>query len=275
MNEAFFIKNGVKKKIYAQSIPSRKKYIEMYRGYLFCSQPNCTAHLSFAETPDFANKKIFKTAKNSEHSEKCPHKILHDKNGNRYISSETINLALSDKHKHDILRKLYYQNTESATPTINTSPTQKKRAQPTSDANIVFVPKSIASIRPDAIPKEKGMREPTVKKRYSNDILPEDVGKLLGLVGYAKDSFIADDYIEIILESKVKLVFYNSFRDSSSSAFSLVKKIATEIPTNKHDLRICYIGNVEKTADGYQIQITDPSLITFNNESVYNYKIIA
>lgn len=72
MNNAIYIKDGGQHKITADSILSRKEYLETYRGHLFCPHPNCSAQVSFAETPTFTNKKIFKTLKNSIHSEDCP-----------------------------------------------------------------------------------------------------------------------------------------------------------------------------------------------------------
>lgn len=275
MNEALFIKDGAERKIMAESIKSRKEYLEIYRGHLFCPHPNCTAQVSFAETPTFTVKKIFKTSKNCTHAEDCPHRIIHNANGNRYISSETINQALSERHKHDILKKLYNRNQNPDETTTSGSHTSSKTTNAPSDTNVVAIPKSIASIDPNALPAEMGAREPVVKKRRCSDILSEDIGKLLALDDYAKSATISDDYVEIILNSNTTLLFYNAFKNSSPAAFSLVKALATDFINYKKDLLICFIGIVEKAQAGYHIQIMDPSLITFNDSYIYNYKSIA
>ncbi len=274
MNEALFIKGSIERKITAESIKSRKEYLEIYRGHLFCPHPNCTAQVTFAETPTFTVKKMFKTLKNNKHAEDCPHRIIHNANGNRYISSETINQALSERHKRDILRKLYNRNQNHDETTTSGSHTSSKTTSSSSDTDTIAIPKTIASIDTNALPAEKGAREPIVKKRRCSDILSEDIGKLLALDDYAKSATISDDYVEIILNSNTTLLFYNAFKDSSPVAFSLVKGLATDFINNKHDLLICFIGIVEKAQLGYHIQIMDPSLITFNDSYIYNYKTI-
>lgn len=275
MNKALYIKDGIKREITAETIKSRKEYLEKYRGYLFCPHPNCPAHISFAETPTFAIKKIFKTTKNSTHSEDCPHRIIHSANGNRYITTETINQALSEKHKRDILKKQFNLAKNPGKATSGSSYVTPKKQKKPSDKNAITAPKPIASIDPNALPVEKGKREPVVKKRHCSDILSEDIGKLLVLDDYAKSAFISNDYVEIMLTSNATLLFYNAFKDSSPAAFSLVKALANDLITTKQDLIICFIGIVEKKQSGYQVQIMDPSLISFNDCSIFNYKTTA
>lgn len=275
MKEALYIKDGIQLKITAESITSRREYLETYRGHLFCSHPNCTAHITFAETPTFTVKKIFKTSKNSMHAEDCPYRITHNADGNRYISSETISQSLSENHKRDILRKLFNRNQTPNEVTTNVPNTPSKKTSPSSDAKVIAITKSKASIDPNARPAEKGIREPVVKKRHCSDILSEDIDRLLALDDYAKSATVSDDYVEIKLNSNTTLLFYNAFKTSSPAAFSLVKALATDFINNAQDLLICFIGVVEKTQSGYQIQIMDPSLITFNNRYIYNYKTIA
>lgn len=271
MHTALYSKDGIEREINAESISSRKDYLENYRGYLFCPHPNCPAHISFAETPTFTTKKIFKTSKNSSHADDCPYKIMYNPTKKHIFSSETINQALSDRHKRDILKKLFYLNTNSGESTQNSSHTSSTASQPANDENVVTSPKSVASISHDAQPVKKGTREPVVKKRHCSDILPEDVGKLLGLDGYADNAVVSDDYVEITLKSNTKLLFYNAFKDSSSAAFSTVKDFIQKWTSNKQDLLICFIGIVEQKQNNYQIQIMDPSLITFNDNSIYYY----
>ena len=275
MNKALFFNDGNKREINADSIKSRKEYLEIYRGHLFCPHPNCTATVSFAETPTFTIKKMFKTTKNSTHSEDCPYKITHSVNSNRYVSSETINRVLSERHKRDILKKLFNRNQNPDEATASGSHTHSKVQNTPSNTDAVVTPKLIASIDPNALPAGKGKREPVVKKRRCSDILSEDIGKLLALDDHANSAIISDNYVEIMLSSNITLLFYNAFNASSPVAFSLVKDLATDFIINKQDLLICFIGIVEKKQSGYQIQIMDPSLITFNNCYIYNYKSIA
>lgn len=270
IEKALFIKDGVERKITASEISSRKEYLEKYAGNLFCTHPGCPARLAFAETPTFTTKKIFKTSRNSAHSDDCPIRIIYDKTGKYHYSSETVNRALSDRHKRDILKKLFYRNQSIDETTSKKREYKKPNPKPT-ESDVIVTPKLVASIDPSATLGEKGTREPVVKKRRCTDLLPEDVGKLLALDDYASTAVIADDYIEIVLESKTTLLFYNAFRDSSSTAFSLVKSVALDLLSHKPNILICFIGVVEKNDSGYQIQIMDPSLITFNDTSIYNY----
>ena len=270
MNQALFFKDNIKQIISAESISSRKEYLEKYRGHLFCPHPTCPAHISFAETPTFKIKKMFKTSKNSTHTEDCPYRISHTGTNKRYISAETVNHALSDNHKRDILKKLYFRN-QSSDPSTSVRSHYHSQSTVTSASELVISQKAIASVNPDALPTAKGQREPVVKKRRCSDILPEDVGKLLGLDDYAISADISDDYVKITLKSNVTLLFYNAFRDSNSVAFSLLKELTKEFMEKKFPLLICFIGNVEKTSSGYQVQVMHPSLVTFNDDYIYNY----
>lgn len=78
MDKAIFINNNVTSTVYAKDIENRKEYLDKYNGQLFCAEPGCTARVSFAETPTFRVKKMFKTIKHSEHSLLCPHRIVYD-----------------------------------------------------------------------------------------------------------------------------------------------------------------------------------------------------
>lgn len=273
MDKALFINNDTAELISAQQINSRTEYLSMYNGKLYCPTPGCTAQLSFAITPSFRHKKIFKTAKNSEHTDTCPHKILHDASVASHYSMGTINQALSDRHKRDILSKLYLRNTKPVENTPEMS--NKQRPQKQRDTNSVGTPILVASISPDAESAKEGEREPSVLKRKSNDLSSEDINKLRAIDGYAISAKITQDYIEIWLTPTLSLLFFNAFRDSSNMAYQEVTKIAHDINNSKDSILVCCIGIIEDKTEYYQIQIMDPSLVTFNNESPFNYYSIA
>lgn len=273
MNQALFINGETQKIINAEEIQTRTDYLEKYAGHLFCPTPNCRAQLTFALTPTFRIKQMFKTGKNSEHIDNCPHKVVHNGTNRHYYTSEVINQALSSKHKRDVLKQLYRRNQEqeenaNATPAFSSKPTKKVD---TENSNAEATPRSVASISPDAEPVKAGQKEPPVRKRKSNDILPENENQLLGIDGYALSANITDNYIEIYIDKNLSLLFYNAFRDSSPEAYQHVHKIACEIIEKHEPVLVCCIGVVEKKGSSYQVQIMDSSLITFNDKSALSF----
>lgn len=269
MNEALFIKDGDIKKITANQIESRTEYVNKYNGYLFCPTQGCDASLTFALTPTFATKKIFKTARHSEHSENCPHRIVHTGSSLHRYSSETINQELSDEHKRDVLKKLYERNFEDES--TNMKPKSKPGSKPRPNPEAGSIARPVASIDPDAVPVTEGQREPSVRKRKSNDILPEDIGQLRGIDGKSLSAKIDDNSIEIWLNPNLSILFFNAFRDASLTAYQQVLKIANDINSNSLTTLICCIGIIEEAKHGYQIQIMDPSMVSFDNKSAYNF----
>jgi len=271
MNDALFIKDGISKKITADEIESRTHYLSTYSGCLFCNTPGCPAELSFALTPDFRIKKMFKTKKNSEHAEHCPHKIVHSGSAKYRYSSETVNQTLSSKHRRDVLQKLYARNLEQTPPTGGGSSSGTSTRLKKDDSNTELLARPVASIDTNAESAKQGQKEPPVRKRKSNDILPEDVGLLRGIDGYALSAHIDENSVEIELEPNFSILFYNAFRDSSPEAYRQVQRIADDINCHSMPFLVCCIGVVERKEAGYQIQIMDSSLITFNNKAAISF----
>lgn len=273
MQNAIYIHNGTAEKITASQISSRTEYLTKYNGHIYCPTPGCTASLTFALTPSFMQKKIFKTAKNSEHADGCPYKILYGGSQQYRYSSESINQSLSDNHKRDVLHKLYLRNIKPESDVSQkTKPSTKKD---TSSETNNSVPRTRPSISSDATPVQIGQREPSVIKRKSNDLLPEDIGQLRGIDGYATSANVGDNFVEIWIAPNLSLLFYNAFRDASKSSYEQVIKLAHDIINHKASPLICCIGNVDRTPYGYQIQIMNPSLVTFDNKHVLTYYSIA
>lgn len=274
MNLALFINDETQKIISAEEVESRTDYLTNYAGHLFCSTPGCSSQLTFALTPSFRIKKMFKTGKNSEHADHCQHKVIHSGTTQHRYTSETINQALSSKHKRNVLKQLYNRNQEqeektNVTPSSTSNPS--KRVKNDDSSNTKAIPRSVASISPDAEPVKVGQKEPPVRKRKSNDILPENEQQLLGIDGYALSANITDKYIEIYLDKNLSILFYNAFRDSGPEAYQQVHRIAREINEKHEPLLVCCIGVVEKKESEYQVQIMDSSLVTFNNKSALSF----
>lgn len=273
MNQALFINGETQKIINAKEIQSRTDYLENYAGHLFCPTSDCRAQLTFALTPTFRIKQMFKTGKNSEHADHCPYKVIHNGTLRHHYTSEIVNQALSAKHKRDVLKQLYNRNQEqeekvNVTRSSSLKPSKKVNKD---DSSNETMPRSVASISPDAEPVRIGQKEPPVRKRKANDILPENENQLLGIDGYALSANITDNYIEIFLDKNLRILFYNAFKDSSPEAYQQVHRIAFEINKKHEPILVCCIGVVEKKGDYYQVQIMDSSLISFNDKSALSF----
>lgn len=274
MNKALFKTGNTIAIINARDINSRKEYKEKYIGKLYCTEHGCNARLVYAELPFERHSKIFKTHPGSEHSTSCPHQITHERTNGPTFSSATFSQAISDKHVKSVLDSLYKRNTE---PEIANPPSRIKGSiskHPTKDSTTSFRGRAEASINKNAEPVVAGEREPTVKKRKSQDIISEDNGRLRGIDGKITQAHIGEDYIELYFESldiPLSLLFYNSFRDKSNQAYQLVQELAKLL--NETDLTIltCCLGVVEALTDKTQVQIMGPEYITFEGLSIYNY----
>ena len=274
MDKALFKTDNTIKIINAQDVGSRKEYKEKYIGKLYCPEHGCNAQLVFAELPFERHSKIFKTHPGSEHSKLCPHRITHDYTGSPTFSSETFSQAISDKHVKSVLDTLYKRNSE---PEFSPSASKKRGTvskHPSKDSTTSLRGRAIASIDKDAAPVVTGEREPTVKKRKSQDIISEDNCRLSGIDGKITHAKIEKTFIELYFETSGKplsLYFYNSFRDKSNQAYRYIEDLAKLL--NETDLTIltCCLGVVENLPDKIQIQIMGPEYITFEGLSIYNY----
>lgn len=274
MNKALFKTGNTIAIINARDIKSRKEYKEKYIGKLYCSEPGCNARLVYAELPFESHSKIFKTHPGSEHSTSCPHQITHERTNGPTFSSTTFSQEISAKHVKSVLDSLYKRNTE---PEIASPPTRTKGSiskHTTNDSTTILRRKAEPSIDKDAEPVVAGEREPTVKKRKSQDLISEDNGRLRGIDGKITQAHIGEDYVELYFESPdtpLSLLFYNSFRDKSNQAYSYIVAIAKLL--NETDLTIltCCLGVVEVLTDKTQVQIMGPEYITFEGLSIYNY----
>lgn len=190
-----------------------------------------------------------------------------------HIASGEVSQLLSDNHKRDILKKLYQRNFEVENQPTKSTSTKRSQPAPTEKKDSVLTDKLVPSINPDAPTAIEGQREATVKKRKCTDILNEDIDKLLGMDGYVTSAIVADDYVDLLFDSILSIRFYNAFRDASPAAYNLIKQLAHTLNTSRQPILVCFIGIVTKTKNGFQVQIMDPTLITFNNQSIFRFSI--
>lgn len=261
------------KEIFADSIPSRKDYRERYLGKLYCPTPECGAQLDYVELTHSINKKIFRTHKGSEHIPTCPYCITHNTSNAPTFSSETFSQAISDEHIRSILKGLYDRNTELST---NSAPAPKRGVSSHRKPNTqpVTTGRAIASIDPDAEPVSIGQREPSVRKRRSQDILLEDNNKLRGIDGVVDSAYIGTDFVEFKFcssEMPVSLTFYNAFRDKSQRAYDYIVELANLLITTNLKILVCCLGVIEIKNETASIQIMSPNHITIEGLPIYSY----
>lgn len=276
MNKALFVTPDTSSIIFPQDISSRKEYREKYIGNLYCPTPECTAQLDYVELPFVGHEKIFRTHKGSEHNPNCPYCIIHKKDSNPSLSSETFSQALSDKHIKSILKGLYQRN---AAPTPSRAPLPKRGTTRHRDSTSPLLNErhAIPSIDPNAEPVALGKREPSVRKKRSTDLLVEDNHILRGIDGIVDKAYIGEDYIELYFSSTtppVSLLFYNSFRDKSEQAYRYMQELATAINSAKLKVLVCCLGVVEINTEKAQIQIMSPDYVTIEGLSIYNYMAV-
>ena len=181
MNKALFVTSDKSSPIFAKDIESRKEYLEKYVGKLYCPTPGCCAQLDYVELPYLGNEKIFRTHKGSEHDVSCPYSIIHQSVNAPSFSSETFSQAISEEHIKSILKGLYQRNTEPlrSGSSATEGGTTKHRNKSTSSTPIAG--HAVASLDPNAAPVVKGEREPSVRKRRSQDLIAEDNNRLRGV----------------------------------------------------------------------------------------------
>lgn len=274
MNKALLVTKNETFTIFAKDLKSRRDYLENYVGKLYCPTPGCYARLDYVELPYYGNEKIFRTHKGSEHDVSCPYCIIHQSANSPSFSSETFSQAISEEHIKSILRGLYQRNTEPLHGGSNASKrgTTKHRDDTTPHSSTTG--HAVASLDPNAVPVVRGEREPSVRKRRSQDLLAEDNNRLRGIDGTVDSAYIGDNYIElhfVTTDCPVRLLFYNAFRDKSEQAYRLISHLAHILNTSDLNVLVCCLGVVEMDNDKATIQIMSPDYITIEGLSIYNY----
>lgn len=272
MNKALYVTDDEVFIIFPQDISSRKEYLEKFSGRLFCPTPGCGAKLDYVELSYFGREKIFRTHKGSEHNELCPHCVIHKGSGGPTISFETFSQAISENHVKSILRGLYQRNVD---PKPSSAPSRAKGISSHKDErNQIIISRAVASIAPNAIPISSGEREPSVRKRRSQDLILEDNNKLRGIDGIIDSAYIGNDFVEFNFatnESPVSLIFSNAFRDTSQQAYRYITELACKLNSSDLNILVCCLGVVKIDDDKTSIQIMSPEYITFEGLSIYSY----
>lgn len=271
MNKAFY--SITNKPIFATDIVSRNEYIKKYSGKIYCPTPGCHAQVDYVELPYSTNSKIFRTHKGSEHILSCPYCITHKTTNAPSFSSETFSQSLSSDHIKSILKGLYQRNTESTKVGSNTpqkSITRHFDRRP----SISPMARPMASLDPNATPNIKGDREPSVRKRRSQDLLAEDNHRLRGIDGIVDSATVGDNYIELHFSTigcPVTLLFYNAFRNKSEQIYQLIEHLAYLLNTSDLNILVCCLGVVEMNDEKATIQIMSPEYITIEGLSISSY----
>ena len=198
MNKALLLTQNRFLPIFAKDIESRRDYLENYVGKLYCPTPGCYAQLDYVELPYSGSKKIFRTHKGSDHNASCPYCIIHQSSNAPSFSSETFSQAISEEHVKSILKSLYQRNKEplrSGSNTLKKGTTRHRNDTTTPSATKGH---AVASLDPTAEPVIKGEREPSVRKRRSQDLLAEDNNRLRGIDGIVDSAYIGENYIELL-----------------------------------------------------------------------------
>lgn len=273
MNNALFRNSNSSTIISVRDISSRKEYLDKYARNLFCPEPGCNAMLDYVELPFVGHEKIFRTHKGSNHRPDCPHQINHKYGNEPTFSSETFSQALSDGHIKSVLKGLFERNTSAS---IGAAPSRKRSVSKhhSKDATDTISGKAIPSIDPNAEPVKSGEREPSVRKKRSQDLFLEDHEKLRGVDGLITQGSIGKDYVELYFKSQgqlVSLLFYNSFRDKSNQSYQYVLELAKLLSTTDLHILVCCLGIIEILPNKIQIQIMSSDYITFEGLSIYSY----
>ena len=274
MNKAIYVIQNKSVLIFARDIKSRRDYKENYIGKLYCPTMGCNAQLDYVELPYFGNEKIFRTHKGSEHNVLCPYCITHQSVNAPTFSAETFAHAISEEHIKSILKGLYQRNKNplQGGSAVHKKGTTKHRDDTASVA--LGRGRAVASIDVDAVPVVRGEREPSVRKRRSQDLLAEDNNRLRGIDGTVDSAYIGENYVELHFATTgcpVTLLFYNAFRDKSEQAYRLVADLAYLLCTTDLSMLVCCLGVVEMNDEKANIQIMSPEYITFEGMSIFSY----
>ena len=244
------------KKMTAEEVSSSGEYLAKYRNHLYCTEAGCSAEIELAH---WNSRPYFRTWRNSKHATDCIYYFENDPSlsSNR---GEAVRVAVSSKHKRDVLNRSLKKRKEDGllTPTTPQSqdPNRQRKNRP-----VVGELRFVASVGPDAA-KIETSREPSIRTKKCSDLTPKDIGAYLCVRGNVNGAEIREGSVHFSLGvegfSPVTVYFYTPFRERYPQQYGWVQEIARRIISGRlSNIPIDCIGVCEEGNGGYSIQVFD------------------
>lgn len=151
---------------------------------LYCSTPGCECSITFAEPREMSNfHPQFKTFKNKNHLQTCPHFFIRRENGSTYYPNQKIGANQSrdsnSRSNRELLKALFGGTDDQGNGTNTTR--KKKKRKKYSDVNgsdIEDRPNAVTGVSagsPD--PGSSESKTPRIRQKELNNLTIRDVGK--------------------------------------------------------------------------------------------------
>lgn len=270
MRFAYYKDGKASLKIQAKDISSIKEYREKYRNHLFCSEDGCEAKIELAHRRSIP---YFRTWQNSKHAPDCYFSFENSPQKSPHRGGENVLGLVSAQHKKAALqysdRKRKEDEGQVAKRGRTSSTTDRRRP-------VDAVTRTVATVDANAEAIVTGIREPRIPTRKCGDVTDKDIDQAINVRGYIVSAIIEETSISLLFDTasdnKVRIFFYNRFRDNSRQAYDWIAQIAADINHGARIFASC-IGICEKKADCYSIQIFESEDLHFNDKSLATFML--
>lgn len=246
IKEADYIRGSLVERVQATTL-TKWDYLKTYRGYLFCTEPECNALMSFVERKK-NNLKFFRTWSKSEHKEGCPNEVLYDDDEIETRSEghgEFVNLT--DNHIMDKLLRTYEAIGK------NERAHGKKEIDKSKNKRVEVGGGSLQPALYDEGEDLESGRQPYLLTRYFDRIDAEDIGEVRCIVGTVHSIRLHEKCGYINLTKKgpnsVKVCFTEAFVKSERNItqypkFEVLKEFFEQNEKSDIPVICCCVGRL-------------------------------
>lgn len=271
IDKAIFKKGNVCKDVKAVNL-TRDKYYEYYRGYLFCTESECKAKLSFVERK--GNIKFFRTFPSTPHKNGCLNEVIYEDGIEETQLKHLVSkINLSNKHIINKLESAFdkFRKNDNETRASNTEEGVKTHTK----NNGSKTKGNEAELFDEGIGSKDG-KEPYIITRVYNEIGEEDDTKVRCIIGYVHNIQLMDRHGYINLTPRkvdsVKVHFAEYFVVNNETEFNNMKIIESyikHIKLNNKQIICCCVGRVKYVKSGINIILDRYQGFTLNGMRFY------
>lgn len=257
ISEAYYINgNNPPIKKNASDI-TKRDYLTIYRGHLYCTVPECKALLSFIERKKNAMK-YFRTWSKSKHKDGCPNEVTYNDEHFRTISNGNKKLInLSDRHILDKLKRAYESTliprpgAISGSKGIKNSKNKGKKEDTDIHAALFDEGNDSAS-----------EKQPYILTIKFDKLDSTDFGEVRCVIGYIQSIYLFDTHGYINLAKKgpnsVKVFFSRAFvNDEKNStqyrSFNVLRDYYYKNRSKENPILCCCVGRIEPAKNGINV----------------------
>ncbi|AJG98296.1 hypothetical protein LF65_01693 [Clostridium beijerinckii] len=271
IGKAIFKKGNIFKEIQAVNL-NRDKYYEDYRGYLFCTENECKAKLSFVERK--GNIKFFRTFPSTPHKNGCLNEVIYEDGIEEVQLRRLVNkINLSNKHIINKLESAFdkFRNNDVEVGGLNSEESGKTHTK----GNGSRIKGNEAELFDEGMESKDG-KEPYIITRIYNEIGKEDDTKVRCIIGYVHNIQLMDRHGYINLTPRkvdsVKVHFAEYFAVNNETEFNnmqIIESYIKHMKLNSKQIICCCIGRVKYVKSGINIILDRYQGFTLNGMKFY------